>query len=158
MSTAALQDKQARGTVHESVSGWLLFLCLLLTLVYPVGMLYRVFHVLAGPLASHQPTHFLIKFVYCGLFAALALFSVAAGLRLWLIEPDAVRFARLFLLVNLAGHLAFFVFWWVVTSTAATIQIAQMLESHVIPQIASFALWYFYLEHSKRVRRTYGCN
>ena len=36
-----------------------------------------------------------------------------------------------------------------------SLSFAQMGWYHVVGPIGSFALWYFYLEHSKRVRTTY---
>ena len=88
--------------------------------------------------------------------AALAGFSFIAGLNLWLVKPDAVRFARRFLVVNLTANVAYFLFWMAVIRPIQPVSFAEMGWYHVVGPIASTALWYFYLEHSKRVRNTYS--
>src|SRR5205814_10541183 len=82
-------------------------------------------------------------------------FSFRAGLNLWLVKPDAVRFARRYLLTYLIANIAYFVFWTLVVRPTQMLGLTEMGWYHVVGPIASTALWYFYLEHSKRVRDTY---
>lgn len=78
-----------------------------------------------------------------------------AGLRLWLVKPHAVGFARRFLLTYLIANAAYFVFWIVVIRPTTQVAYAEMGWYHVVGPAASVFLWYTYLEHSKRVRSTY---
>ena len=51
-------------------------------------------HTVPSLIAGHSPTVTLLLTVYCVLFTTLAVFSFVAGLKLWLVKPEAVRFAR----------------------------------------------------------------
>jgi hypothetical protein len=62
----------------------------------------------------------LMLVVYSTLFGMLAVFGFVAGLRLWLIKPSAVQFARYFLITYLCTHFVYFGFWlafWSPTQT-----------------------------------------
>jgi hypothetical protein len=85
-----------------------------------------------------------------------AICSVWAGLELWLVKPNADRFARKYLLGYLAAHITYFVFWYILVRPTDTLSLAQMGWYHVAGPILPTALWYFYLENSTRVRETYS--
>jgi hypothetical protein len=138
------------------VTGWLLVLCLLLTFMYPATSLYHIFsHTIPNLIDANTVARAILLGVYSGLFIAIAIFSFLAGLKLWLIKPGAVRFARCYLLTNLGANIAYFVFWALIVRPTQIASLAQMGWYHVVGPIPSVALWYFYLEHSKRVRATY---
>ena len=81
--------------VPPAVTGWLLFLCLLLTLVFHATALYHILtHTLPSLINGHSPGLTFLLSVYCAAFLGLAVLSFIAGLKLWLVRPDAVRFAR----------------------------------------------------------------
>ena len=139
------------------VGGWLLLLCLVLTFVSPATALYTLFlHVVPALMRAKTPNGITILTVRCGLTLTLAIFSFIAGLKLWFVKPGAVVFAKLYLLLYLAGNIAFFLLWLTMFRSAPGAQLAQMAWYHVVGPIPSFALWYFYLENSNRVRATYG--
>jgi len=143
-------------TEQAGVEGWLLVLCLILTCWYPAIDLYRVFSQALPQLVSGQsPNRALIYGVYAGLFITTAAFSFMAGLKLWLIKPGAVSFARRYLALYLIAHIAYFLFWMVVVRPSQLPDFAEMGWYHVVAPIGSVALWFFYLEHSRRVRSTY---
>ena len=81
-------------------------------------------------------------------FIAMSVLSVVAGLRLWLVRPDAVRFARGYLVTSLIANIAYFMFWIIVMRPTKQVAFAQMGWYHVVGPSAAFALWYSYLEHS----------
>jgi hypothetical protein len=87
-------------------------------------------------------------------FAAVAIISFVAGMKLWLMKLDAVRFARRYLLVYLIANISYFVFWMLVVRPTQ-LGVAEMGWYHVVGPIASTGLWYFYLEHSTRVQETF---
>jgi hypothetical protein len=141
--------------VHPAVTGWLLFLCLLLVFVYPATTFYDVLtRALPSLFSGHRLRFILLLSVYCIVFAALAVLSFTAGMKLWLLRPDAIRFARRWLWTYLIANFAYFGLWIAIANKPSPLSLAAMGWDQVGP-IPSFALWYFYLEHSKRVRATY---
>jgi len=138
-----------------AVTGWLLVLCLLLTLVYPASCVYAIFwNAVPKLIRAHGSARILESAVYCVLFAAVAIISFVAGMKLWLVKLDAVKFARRYLLVYLTANISYFVFWMLVIQPTKH-GLAEMGWHHVVGPIASTALWYSYLEHSNRVRETF---
>ncbi|MGO9088896.1 MAG: hypothetical protein ACLQBK_27140 [Candidatus Sulfotelmatobacter sp.] len=76
-------------------------------------------------------------------------------MKLWLVKPHAVGFARRFLLTCLIANAAYFIFWIAVIRPTKQLAYAQMGWYHLVGPAAFVYLWYTYLEHSKRVRHTY---
>lgn len=152
-----IQTMQSDGAIPPAVSGWLLVLCLLLTFSYPATSLYHIsIHTIPMLITAHSPSRIVLLTVYSALFIVMAVYSFLAGLKLWLVKPDAVRFAKRYLLAYLIADIAYFVFWIIIIRPHQTASFAEMGWSHVVSPIPSTALWYFYLEHSKRVRATYA--
>jgi hypothetical protein len=157
LNTAETQAIRSDPTVPPEVTGWLLFLCLNLTLVYPATTLYHILtHTVPTLIRSQNPAFTVLLSVYSITFTTVAVLSFIAGLNLWLVKPHAVRFARRQLWTYLITNIAYFVFWVVVAKPHQSLSLAEMGWYHVVGPIPSFALWYFYLEHSKRVRATYS--
>jgi hypothetical protein len=156
VNTQQVHATRSDPAVPPAVTGWLLVLCLLLTFVYPASSLYAIFwHAVPKLIDAHNSTSMLLLGVYSNVFAALAVFSFWAGVNLWLVKPYAVRFARRYLLGYLIVNIAYFAFWMLVVRPTYMPGVAEMGWYHVAGPMASTALWYFYLEHSKRVRETY---
>ncbi len=131
-------------------------LCLILTFVHPGMGLYHIFSSTIPTLsAARDPRQQLLLGGYAVIFLCLSVLSFMAGLRLWLVKPGAVQFARRYLLLCLFGNIAYFVFWIIVTRPTQAASLAEMSWYHVAGPAPGIALWYFYLEHSKRVRSTY---
>jgi hypothetical protein len=152
-----LQSASESSSVPTEVSGWLLALCLILTIVFPATSLYRIIsHTIPTVIAAHTLNRILLLSVYSLLFSALAVFSFVAGLRLWLVRPHAVGFTRRFLQAYLIANAAYFVFWIAVIRPAKQVAYAEMGWYHIVGPAAFVFLWYIYLEHSKRVRNTYA--
>jgi uncharacterized membrane protein YgdD (TMEM256/DUF423 family) len=123
--------------------------------VFPVTSLYQVFfHAIPGAFGAHSVAGALLMSVYSAVFTTLAVLSFTAGLKLALVKPDAVRFARRYLQTYLTANIVYFVFWMIIMRPTKVLSFAEMGWYHVVTPIGSFALWYFYLEHSKRVRET----
>lgn len=142
--------------IQPAVAGWLLFFCLILTLMYPASNLYQIVtNTVPSLIREHSPALVSLLSIYCMIFTALAVFSVIAGLKLWLVRPGAVRFARTWLWTYLVANFAYFVLWLMIAKSTQSGTLAEMGWYHVVGPIASFTLWYVYLEHSKRVRATY---
>ncbi len=143
--------------IAPAVSGWLLLLCLILTVFFPASMLYAVgWRTIPVLVRSPHFTETLALTVYCAVFAGLAVFSVIAGLKLWTIKPHAVRFAKNFLATYLTGNIAYFLFWLFLTRPNPPDEFAMMAWFHITTPVAFTLLWYFYLRRSRRVRATYS--
>jgi hypothetical protein len=157
LNTAETQAIRSDPTVSQAVAGWLLFLCLRLTLVYPAATLYHILtRTVPTLIRSQNPASTSLLSVYSIAFTTVAVLSFIAGLKLWLVKPGAVTFARRWLWTYLIANIAYFVFWVIVVKPHQSLSLAEMGWYHVVGPIPSFALWYFYLEHSKRVRATYS--
>ena len=142
--------------VPAEVGGWLLTLCLILTIVYPGATLFVIlFHAIPAATSAPGYNRMVLLSAYSGVFGILALLSFVTGLKLWLIKPSAVRSARRYLLTYLATNVAYFISWIAVIRPTAQASYLEMGYYHVAAPVASFALWWSYLEHSKRVHNTY---
>jgi len=151
-----LQSPSESSSVPAEVSGWLLALCLILTVVLPATSLYRIIsHTIPTAIAAQTLNRILLLSVYSLLFSALAVLSFVAGLRLWLVKHHAIGFTRRFLLTYLIANAAYFVFWIAVIRPTTRVAYAEMGWYHILGPAAFVFLWYTYLEHSKRVRNTY---
>jgi hypothetical protein len=142
------------------LGGWLLVLCFILVVSYPAISLYHIFkYTIPNLLDSHVPIRAVVLLsVYAVVFVPIAVFSIVAGMRLWLVKPDAVSFTKRFLLTYLGANIGYFVvwvFWIVIVRPSGAVSFAEMGWSHVVGPILFVALWYSYLERSKRVRATY---
>jgi len=118
------------------VRGWLLFLCLVLTIFFPVGVLLELFAVWRR---AQFPLQVLILVVTAIDIAMLAL-AVTAGLFLYRLRPFGVRLAQLFFVLRLV------------------IAVVALVENRTVESglaIAVSAAWLIYLVTSERVRRTY---
>lgn len=149
-------ESASDSSIPAEVSGWLLALCLILTIVFPSTSLYRIIsHTIPTAITAHALNRKLLLSVYSLLFSALAVLSFMAGLRLWLVKPHAVGFARRFLLTYLIANAGYFVFWIAVVRPSKQVAYAVMGWYHIVGPALFVFFWHTYLEHSKRVRNTY---
>jgi hypothetical protein len=155
LKTTGIQATDIEPAIPPPVTGWLLLLCLLLTLVYPATSVYRILKALPSFFDGHSPRFIFLLSAYCVVFLGLAVLGFIAGLKLWLVTPDAVRYARRWLWTYLFANFAYFGLWLVSAKHLSSLSVAEMGWYHVVGPIPSFALWYFYLENSKRVRATF---
>ena len=148
---------------EQEVRGWLLFLCINLTLIIPFSSIYEASSALGMylPGASslqlfifrHSPAYHL------GVIAAtsfLAIFSFYAGLCLWQLKPNAVKTVKLFLISQLL--------LMVLLITLRPVMVFPLGASpgsfantipRLIPFLSYFGVWYAYLSFSRRVHLTY---
>lgn len=145
------------GPEYKGVRGWLLVLCLMLTIVGPAISAWLMAHEYSNA-APLFPTSLSTRVLVLGsliLMACSVVFGVYAGLRLWLIRPNAVNTAKHALLYGLAADIVS------TTIEAATALVPsdrllfQVVVS-VIPSLVFFTLCFAYLNRSKRVYATYG--
>src|SRR6185437_4103194 len=114
-------------SVAPAVTGWLLYLCLLLTIVYPAMTLYHIVtHTLPSLFAGHSVRFIFLYSVYYLIFGALAVFSFVAGMKLWLVRPGAVRLVRLWLWTYLFANFAYFGLWLAIAKHPNSLSLAEM--------------------------------
>jgi hypothetical protein len=132
----------------SGVRGWLLFLCAILTVVFPITCVLPTVTALQS---GHNPLG--LTYTLCDL--ALGVFSFIAGLRLWRIRPNAVAFTKLFLLLRAAFAIAVYVRVLVGTGAALDPNSAESMVSILASPLLFTVLWYSYLTKSRRVHATY---
>ena len=154
-----LDASPGSGGKDIGVHGWLLVLCLMMTVVGPLlsvclvsGDVDALASILAGSRAARWAMILSIASTTCAV-----VFGIHAGIRLWTIRPHAVRTARAALLLGLAVD--------VLTTTIST-GLAPV-SSHdgslfydvlmnLAPCLLFFTLCLAYLNRSERVEATYG--
>ncbi|MHB9073026.1 MAG: DUF2569 family protein [Desulfobaccales bacterium] len=146
------------------VKGWLLLLCINLTIFIPATCLYEANSTLD---LFNSTRNKILLFMFKGLLlynilfvvsmVFLALFSFYAGLRLWQSNPKAVKTAKAFLITQLILTLIILVSRPLVDlPLGGNGLIFGDLMKRLIPALLNFGLWFLYLSHSKRVRHTFG--
>lgn len=142
---------------YKGVRGWLLVLCLMLTVVGPAISTWLMAneYTNAAPLFSESLSVHVLVVGSLVFMACSVAFGAYAGLRLWLIRPNAVNTAKHALLFGLAAD--------VITTTieAATALVPSdrllfQVEVSLVPSLIFFTLCFAYLNKSKRVYATYG--
>lgn len=153
-SGVPLPDAQA----SRGVRGWLLVLCLVLTVIGPLisawlmAYQYRMF-------APHFATSVALQ---AATFASLAItawaiaFGIYAGIRLWLIRPNAVATARYALLLGLGAEIVSAAIELAAGPTSVADEgFVWPLTISLIPSLIFFTLCLGYLNKSRRVYATY---
>jgi hypothetical protein len=138
----------------EGVAGWLLFLCLALTIIAPVVELYSLFQEWSVANAPPELQSIVITETCFG--GVLNILGVAAGICLWTRSADAIYVARLYLIALLAGSALQAVIIGAEVDSAGIIGPRSGYVSQAIAPIISAAIWLVYLARSRRVRATYG--
>jgi hypothetical protein len=143
---------------YKGVRGWLLLLCLGLTVFSP---LFRLGDLVWGYQGSSK--HFdqfpglLVIIVIDTIFSlGLMAFSVYAGIGLWSIRPGAVQMAKRYLLYFLGYHaVAAILPFMAGLPSAATKAMIMPVAQNTLEGVIYFAVWYSYLNNSKRVKATF---
>jgi hypothetical protein len=147
------EDKQYKG-----VKGWLLLLCINLTILDPFAMLFNLVSIthLTKPHLDTSPP--LLHLVLIGGACSLALmvFSVYAGISLWKVLPNAISTVKKYF---------FAVFFYSLFSTLLPSLVGLPEKSQVdfsantalnsLITVLYVAAWFVYLNRSRRVKATY---
>ncbi len=142
----------------KGVRGWLLVLCLMLTVVGPLISAWLV----ANEYMTFAPYFVSSRGLQVAIFVSMAItacsvaFGIYAGLRLWSIRPGAVAIAKYALLCGLAAD---FVTTTMQIAFGPTLiadgQLLHEVTVHLIPSLIFFTLCLGYLNKSARVHATY---
>jgi len=119
------------------VKGWLLLLCVSMTIVGPLVAL------MAGlAVSTNKPFYAFTVFALIG-------YSLYVGILLWGRQPGAPHMAKIYLIINVGFH------YWTAYTFSEVLSSMAMVET-VVPGVIANGIWYAYLTKSKRVKATYG--
>lgn len=148
------------------VKGWLLLLCINLTIFIPAASLYEanctleIFNSVRNKILLSLFKGLLLYNVLLVVSMVFLTFSsFYAGLRLWKVRHNAVRTAKAFFITQLSLIV-------IITITRPMVDyplgghglILSDLMKRLIPALLNFGLWYLYLSYSKRVSHTFREN
>ena len=143
---------------YKGVGGWLFFLCLNLTVLFPLrtlgsladsfGKSSRYFDRFPGLRAIAQ--------IDALLSVGLIVFSIYAGVGLWSIRKGAVRTAKRYFLCYLGyAFIAAALPFMAGLPSAAHDSLIFIAAKSAGGGLVSFSIWYSYLNNSARVKATY---
>ena len=145
---------------YKGVGGWLLFFCFSLTVFSPlltIVTLITSYSEISQRFDSFPGMSVIDGLLNLGLMAV----SIYAGVSLWRVKPDAVRTAKRFLWCSLAYSAALaamagiLLFMAGLSSVATGDTIAELFKAASRGAV-SFAIWFAYLNKSKRVKATFA--
>ncbi|MGB7622063.1 MAG: DUF2569 family protein [Terriglobia bacterium] len=152
------RSEAPKASQYTGVRGWLLLFCLALTVF---GPLVTVFFLVANYQGAAQyfeqfPGLRMISQVDILLSVAVMAFSVYAGVALWRKKQNAVRIAKAYLWTYLAYSIVAsgLPFTAGLPSSAQEAMIVEVLKN-LFRSLLYFAVWYSYLNGSKRVKATF---
>ena len=149
---------EAPASPYTGVGGWLLLLCLGLTVLSPlISMISLVTgYNDSSPFFEQFPGLKIIVTVDAVLSALLMAFSVYAGIGLWTVRPGAVVMAKRYLFCFLGYHVVAAVLPFLAgLPQDANDAMMPLVVKSAAQGFVFFALWYSYLNKSQRVRATY---
>lgn len=142
----------------KGVNGWLLLLCINLTLLDPFANLLNLAigtH-FARPHFDQQPVLQKLMIINGVCSIGLAVFSVYAGTSLWRVLPNAVTTAKKYLgAAFLYSLVSLFLPYLIGLSAEMQKEIGAMNLLNGFITALYLYVWYQYLRRSKRVRATY---
>jgi hypothetical protein len=141
---------------YKGVGGWLLLLCINLTILDPASIVVGVFGAL--PLADFEKNPEMVRFMLTsgGCRLALAAFSLYSGIALWRIQPDGPTIARrYFQAATIYSAFALLLPSIVGLPEELYMEMAGASLLSSVVTISYVTVWYVYLVKSKRVRATF---
>ena len=143
---------------YKGVGGWLLLLCLGLTVFTPLLTMGSLAMGVRESLSYFDqfPGILVMTVIDTILSLGLVAFSIYAGTGLWSIRPGAVQMAKRFLLCFLGYQaIAAILPFTAGLPSAATEAMIATVARDLFRGVIYFAVWYSYLNKSKRVIATY---
>lgn len=140
-----LRQAAERRAGTPGVGGWLLLLCLSLAVFVPLG---TIFSLLSN--FGRFPEAWGLARIHFWLVIGLTVFSIYAGLGLWMVRPGAVSIAKKYLMAALA---------YSILGLVMGLSLRHDIRIVLWTAIGSWlyvAVWYLYLNKSRRVKATYG--
>lgn len=151
-------DNSSQSMERPKVRGWLLLLCIGLTILTPVVSLSTLLGTLGLQRYFEQyPSLYPICLTDTILSTSVVIFSIYAGIRLWAVKPNAVRIAKVYLVYLLAYRgfsIALLFFTGLPTNVIGVLtpEVARTFIQNFVFAI----IWLLYISKSKRVQHTYS--
>lgn len=142
----------------KGVNGWLLLLCVNLTILDPFANLLNLAIAthFGRPYFDQHPALQRLMLINGVCSIGLAVFSIYAGISLWKVFPNAVIAAKKYLgAAFVYSVLSIFLPYLIGISEEIRKEIGAMSLLNSIITVAYLYAWYLYLKRSKRVRVTY---
>lgn len=142
---------------YTSVGGWLLFLCVSLTILTPLLNFSTIMTELkdANAVSAYYPDIYQAVMVEVVFTLIMIAASVYVGASLWSIRPQAVFKAKLFLgVLPFFTLLGIFLTYLLLPAVGQSVFAKQSIFTVVRAFIYS-GIWFFYLSNSQRVAETY---
>jgi hypothetical protein len=143
---------------YRGVKGWLLFFCISLTILSPlftVAGLARGFS--AGSRVEDRLPGFMTAMASDSVLAApIMALGIFAVVSLWAVKPNAVRVAKLYLIVQPVYAVLEVALFLAILPSSATGTVIEKGTTSVLGSLLYAGLWFSYLSKSKRVRATYS--
>ncbi len=127
----------------NGVRGWLLFFCVMLTIITPIFYIFLV-------LRLHSSIDILLH-------STLIALSVYAGIMVWRVRPSALQWVTIYLVASVAFVLGNLILA-MQTGVMATVEQSQDQILGSVRGLIGPIIWAFYFKKSRRVRATYGRN
>ena len=146
-------------TEYKGVKGWLLLLCVCLTILDPFSAFMTLIAITNAtkPYFGQHPGIFRLILIGGICSTCLIVFSIYAGLSLWRIVPNAVTTAKRYLIsAFLYSLFSIFLPAMVGISEGSFPDVAQTSSINNFVVMFYLSLWYLYLMRSKRVKATYA--
>lgn len=144
---------------YKGVKGWLLLLCVSMTILTPMTGFISLIAVsdTLKPYFDQDPALFKLVLIEGICNICLLVYSMYAGLSLWRVSPNAVPSAKKYLLVLF--HYSFFSIFLPQLVGLSEKTLTEIYKTspllNLIVMLEAF-MWYLYLRKSKRVKATYG--
>ncbi len=147
------------GNDYRGVKGWLLFLCVNLTMLDPMGGFINLMVVTETVRPQFEQNPGLHRLILIGgtCNIALIVYSIYAGTALWRIAHHAVRTAKRYFAATFLYTIFSMILPFLVGLPEETRnEVLKMAPLNSLIVFAYIGIWYRYLDRSRRVRATYG--
>ncbi len=146
-------------TRYKGVKGWLLLLCVCLTILDPLSAFITLIAVTneTKPYFDQQPGLFRLMLIGGLCSTCLIVFSIYTGISLWKIVPNAVTTVkRYFICAFLYSLFSIFLPAIVGLSEGTSHEVVKTSSVNNVIVMVYLSIWYLYLIRSRRVKATYG--
>ncbi len=141
---------------YKGVGGWLLLLCIVLTILCPINELcnlYILYKLYPNALVyTGEPIEVIRTLLRIVIWAFVTIYI---GFGLWKIRLGAARMAKRFLLFVIVYEAVYAILLTVRPWQPVTLSEARFFIKSVV-NVLFFGIWYLYLKKSKRVKATYA--
>ena len=150
-------------TGPKGVGGWLVFFCVVLTILGPLHFLAQIsiaWKQFPPVFAQFPNLKTAIMWEQAGLIALL-IYGFIVGCMIWNGNPRGREIAKKFLLIRLFGFIGIEFITVVIMRELPSQVVASVIDGvavAVFVNLISFLIWWLYFKKSKRVRNTYGAN